>query len=94
MINEKIKQVVEEAFQTYVDARVEKEVRSLSPSDENYLAFLRGRLGGMKRLLKAMDIEFKYSFKCKCDPNKENFLDVPCPCASYTLKELKEDAPC
>ena len=86
MIDEKIKQVIDEAFQTYVEARAEK--------DENYRAFLRGRLGGMKRLLKAMGIEFKYSFKCKCDPNKENFLSAPCPCASYTLKELQEDVPC
>ena len=86
MIDEKIKQVIDEAFQTYVEARKEK--------DEDYRAFLRGRLSGMKRLLKAMGIEFKYSFKCKCNPDKMSFLNAPCPCPSYTLKEMKEGAPC
>ena len=87
MLNERMKQVVEEAFQTYVEARVKEK-------DENYRAFLRGRLGGMKHLLKAMGIEYKYSFKCKCDPNKEDFLEAHCPCAFYTLEVTKEDVPC
>ena len=87
MVDEKIRQAVEDAFQAYVRERAVR-------NDEDMRIHLHGRLYGMKRLLKAMGIEFSYCFKCGCDPYKEDFLEAPCPCPSFALKGLKESAPC